>query len=136
MASMNVLTAGISIILILIGIINFINVMLTGVFTRKTELAIMESVGMTKKQIQKMLMLEGLYYGIITIGLICTVGNAVCLWVAKLAKKIADYAVFHYPWVLILSISLVIILICFIVPAAVYHILSKESITQRLRDGE
>lgn len=136
MASMNVLTAGISIILILIGIINFINVMLTGVFTRKTELAVMESVGMTKKQIQKMLMLEGLYYGIITVGLIFTVGNAVCLWVAKLAKQIADYAVFHYPWALILSISLVIMLICIVVPTVVYHVLSKESITQRLRSGE
>ena len=72
--------------------------MLTGVFTRRQELAVMESVGMTKKQIRKMLMFEGVYYGTITIGLILTLGNAIVYAVARLAQKTADYAVFNYPW--------------------------------------
>lgn len=50
MLVMNVLGAGISIVLILIGILNFINVMLTGVYIRRGELAVMESVGMTKSR--------------------------------------------------------------------------------------
>lgn len=136
MAAMNILTAGISIILILIGIINFINVMLTGVFTRKKELAVMESVGMTKKQVRRMLMFEGLYYGLITIALILTVGNAIVYAVAKMAQQIADYAVFSYPWVLMLAISAVIMTICIVVPSLVYRVLSKESVTERLRSGE
>lgn len=136
MTSMNVLTAGISIILILIGVINFINVMLTGVFTRRQELAVMESVGMTKKQIRKMLMFEGVYYGTITIGLILTLGNAIVYAVARLAQKTADYAVFNYPWELMIGIAVVILAICMLVPAAVYRTLSKESVTERLRSGE
>lgn len=136
MTSMNILTAGISIILILIGIINFINVMLTGVFTRRKEFAVMESVGMTKKQIRKMLMLEGVYYGIITLVLILTLGNAIVYAVAKLAEMIADYAVFNYPWKLMLIIAAVIMAICMIVPAAVYRTLSKESVTERLRSDD
>ena len=50
MSSLKILSGGVSAILILIGIINFISVMLTGIFTRRTELAVMESVGMTKKR--------------------------------------------------------------------------------------
>lgn len=134
MLSMNILTAGISIVLILIGVINFINVMLTGVFTRRKELAVMESVGMTKKQIRKMLMLEGVYYGIITLALILTVGNVIVYAVARLAEMIADYAVFNYPWQLMLIIAAVIMLICITVPAAVYGTISKESVTERLHD--
>lgn len=134
MSAMNILTAGISITLIMIGIINFINVMLTGVFTRRKELAVMESVGMTKKQIKKMLMFEGIYYGIITMFLILTVGNAIVYAVAKLAQMTADYAVFNYPWALMIGILAVIMTICVIVPSVVYAMLSKESVTERLHD--
>lgn len=136
MTAMNILTAGISIVLILIGVINFINVMLTGVFTRKKELAVMESVGMTKKQVRKMLMFEGLYYGFITIILILTAGSGIVYGVAKLAEKTADYAVFHYPWVLMAGIAAVILAICILVPALVYQMISKSSVTDRLRSGE
>ncbi len=134
MLAMNILTAGISIILILIGIINFINVMTTGVFTRRKEFAVMESVGMTKKQVRKMLMFEGLYYGIITMILILTVGNGIVFEVAKLAEMIADYAVFNYPWQLMLAITAVIMIICITIPTIVYRTLSKESVTERLHN--
>ncbi|MDE6664596.1 MAG: ABC transporter permease [Ruminococcus sp.] len=134
MMAMNILTAGISIILILIGIINFINVMTTGVFTRRKEFAVMESVGMTKKQVRKMLMVEGLYYGIITMILILTVGNGIVFAVAKLAEITADYAVFNYPWQLMIAITAVIMIICITIPAIVYRTLSKESVTERLHD--
>ncbi len=135
-ASMNILTAGISIVLILIGIINFINVMLTGIFSRRRELAVMESIGMTKRQIQKMLMLEGVYYGAITTGLILTVGSGVIYLVAKLAAQAADYAIFYYPWKLLLLVVVILLLVCILVPAIVYGMLTKESVTERLRTVE
>lgn len=136
MSSMNILGGGVSIVLILIGIINFINVMLTGVYARKGELSVMESVGMTKKQVKNMLVFEGMYYGLITIGLIFTLGSAIIYFVADFTNKIADYATFHYPAVLMFIIAGVIMAICMLVPIAVYQMVSKESITERLRsDG-
>ena len=47
MMSLEVIGGGISLILILIGVVNYINVMITGVYTRKMELAVLESVGVT-----------------------------------------------------------------------------------------
>lgn len=136
MLVMNVLGAGVSIVLILIGVLNFINVMLTGVYIRRGELAVMESVGMTKKQVKKMLTFEGGYYAIVTIALILTFGNAIIYSIANLAQRIADYAVFHYPVSLMCGIAAFIAVVCATVPSGVYHMLSKESVTERLRQGE
>ena len=136
MTSMNILTSGVSLILILIGILNFVNVMVTGVYTRRNELAVLESIGMTKKQVRNMLMFEGLYYAVITIGLIMTAGSGLMFLVAAMAQKIADYAVFYYPWGLMAGIAVFILCVCIIVPVCVYRIVSKESVTERLREME
>ena len=131
--SLKVLGSGFSLVLVLIGVINFVNVMLTGVYTRRQELAVMESVGMTKKQVLKMLMLEGIYYAGITLALILTLGSGLIVLVAKITLKLADYAIFSYPYRLIAVLSGVILVICAGVPAIVYKAVSKESITERMR---
>lgn len=136
LAVMHILGGGISIVLILIGVLNFINVMLTGVFTRRGELAVMESIGMTRRQVKKMLTYEGAYYGVITLLIIMTLGNAMIYKIAAMAEKIADYAVFHYPVIPMGMIAVLILLICMAVPAVVYHMISGESVTERLRRGE
>lgn len=133
MSTMNIIGGGISLILILIGIINFINVMLTGVYTRLNEISVMESVGMTKKQVKKMLIFEGMYYGIITIVLVLTIGNSIIYLIAKLASQIADYATFYYPYGLMFVIAAVIMAICTVVPVIVYRTISHASITERLK---
>ncbi|MCI9078349.1 MAG: ABC transporter permease [Lachnospiraceae bacterium] len=133
MSAMNIIGGGISLILILIGIINFINVMLTGVYTRLNEISVMESVGMTKKQVKKMLIFEGMYYGIITIALVLTIGNSIIYLIAKLASQIADYATFYYPYGLMFAIAAVIMAICTVVPIIVYRTISQASITERLK---
>ena len=133
MMAMKILGGGISIVLILIGIINFINVMLTGVYARRGELAVMESVGMTKKQIKKMLVCEGGYYAGLTLLLLCTVGSGIIYAIGKMARQIADYAVFHYPTLPMCIIAGLIMIICTLVPVLVYRTLSRESVTERLR---
>ncbi len=47
-------------IIAVIGILNFINSVLAGIIGRKTEFAILEAIGMTKSQLKKMLMVEGM----------------------------------------------------------------------------
>ncbi|MCB2306212.1 FtsX-like permease family protein [Clostridium estertheticum] len=133
---MSVLGGGISIILILIGILNFINIMITGVNVRLKELAIMESIGMTKKQIKKMLTFEGLYYAGITTILILTVGMTVIYGVGTLTREIADYAVFTVPAIEIISVIIVIFIVCLITPAILFTNSTKKSVTERIRGIE
>lgn len=135
MKAMNVVGGGISFVLILIGMANFVNVMLTGVYIRRNELAVMESVGMTKKQVKKMLVFEGSYYGILTLALILTVGNVMIKLITDMSRQIADYAVAYYPAALLAVTAVVIMAACIIVPVILYHMISKESITERIRQA-
>ena len=132
--TMKILVNGMSLLLILIGVINFINVMMTGAYARRKEFALLESVGMTKRQVKKMLMLEGGYYGIISICLIATLGNGIIYIVSTLAEKTIDYAVAVYPLAELIIICAFIVAVCILVPSLLYKSISRESLTDRLRE--
>ena len=134
--SIGLLGNGAAILLIVIGLINFVNVMLTGVMARKNEFAIMESIGTTKKQIRKILTLEGDFYALISIILIMTFGNAFLLLVANAVPSIADYAKFEYPLSLVIGLIIAIFVICLCVPSFVYSFISRETIIERLHNFE
>lgn len=136
MSSMNVLGSGISLLLLLIGVLNFINVMITGVYARRQELAMLESIGMTKRQISGMLTWEGFYYALFTSGCILTLGNGVMYLISKAVTKIADYAVFTYPVGLVAALIAVLFAVCLIFPALVFRATAKESVTERLHRAD
>ena len=61
--SMFLLLGGaLSFIVGLVGVLNFFNAILTGITTRRRELAVLQSIGMTGRQMRTMLALEGLFY--------------------------------------------------------------------------
>ena len=61
--SMFLLLGGaLSFIVGLVGVLNFFNAILTGITTRRRELAVLQSIGMTSRQLRTMLALEGLFY--------------------------------------------------------------------------
>lgn len=134
--SLSLLGNGAAILLIVTGLINFVNVMLTSVIARKNEFAIMESIGTTKKQISKILTLEGLFYALISTLLIMTLGNAFLLLVAKAVPNIADYAQFEYPILLVVCLVAAIFVICLSVPVIVYKAISNETVIERLHNFE
>ena len=57
----------VSVVIALVGVLNFINSMVTAIVSRRREFAVMQSVGMTKKQLCRMLVNEGLYYAGLTL---------------------------------------------------------------------
>ena len=56
------LGGALSFIVGLVGVLNFFNAILTGITTRRRELAVLQSIGMTGRQLQTMLAIEGLLY--------------------------------------------------------------------------
>lgn len=134
--TVNVLGTGLSIILLLVGILNFINTMMVNVSTRRHELAVLESVGMTKKQIKRMLSLEGCYYWGVSFAFVATVGTVIFILLYKVFSQLAPYAVFTYPIVPLLFVAGLILLICVIVPIWTYTSDIKLPIVERLRISE
>ena len=122
-----------SVIIGLIGITNFINSMLTSIITRKKEFAMLQSIGMTGKQLKSMLACEGLYYAIGTIlasaffgtlfSLIIVQGIANSIWFFTYRFVIWPMLVI-YPFLLAVTI---------IIPSILYREIAKTSIIERLR---
>ena len=56
------LGSALSFIIGLVGVLNFFNAILTGITARRRELAVLQSIGMTARQLRTMLALEGLFY--------------------------------------------------------------------------
>ena len=70
MRSMFLLLGGaLSFIVGLVGVLNFFNAILTGIIARQRELAVLEAVGMTGRQMCAMLVWEGLLYALGAAGL-------------------------------------------------------------------
>ena len=112
---------------------NFVNTMVVNVSTRRYELAVLESVGMTKKQIKRMLSMEGLYYWGISFSLVVTIGTAIFFLLYALFSKVVYYAVFSYPFIPMILVSGLVLLICLIVPILVYKTDINLPVVERLR---
>ena len=63
------LGGALSFIVGLVGILNFFNAVLTGIIARQRELAVLQSIGMTGRQLRTMLIWEGLLYALGAAGL-------------------------------------------------------------------
>ena len=131
---MTVLGSGVSCILALIGLLNFINVMSVGIMSRKHEFATMESIGMGKKQMRTLLQYEGGIYAGVTIISCCTVGNLIAYLMFCMFKNVEEYAQYTYPVIPILAVYLAILLICTITPLISYRSISKLTLVDRLRE--
>ena len=129
----DVLGTGLSIILLLVGVMNFVNTMVVNVSTRRYELAILESIGMTKRQIKRMLTMEGCYYWGISFSLVATVGSAIFIALYVIFSQFASYAAFSYPFIPLVLVSGLVLLICYIVPIWAYKTDIKLPVVERLR---
>ncbi len=133
---MFVLGGGMSLILAFIGIMNFINVMITGINVRRQEFAILESIGMTTAQIRKMLLLEGGTYAAITCIMVLLLGNFISYGIFTLFKTEATYAVYSFPFIALIISFLMIFAVCLTIPEITFKLISKQSVTERLRSIE
>ncbi|MDO4553146.1 MAG: ABC transporter permease [Bacillota bacterium] len=121
-------------LLILIGGLNFLNVMIINTTLRKSEFAVLRSVGMTARQLYTMLLYEGFFYWVGTLLLLSTAGGFAAWFVFRLFRSEATYAVVHFPWALTIIICAFVLFLLLSIPIAVYRGEEKKSISQTLRD--
>lgn len=119
-------------ILALIGVLNFINAVVTGILTRKQEFAMMEAVGMTRKQLRGVLITEGIGYAVLTILFSVTVGSGICALLVKAAAGSIWFFSFHFSLLPILLCIPVLLIVSVLVPFFAYQ-LNGASIVERLK---
>jgi len=130
-----VLGCTLSLVVALVGILNFINIVLTGIVSRRKELATLQAIGMTGSQLCKMLVYEGLIY---TAGaaVIAVVLNVLTIPMGNVVEKIFWFCEFRYTMLPMLVSVPVLAGIGILVPVITYRILIRKSVVERLREAE
>lgn len=134
--AINLVGGALSFIVGMIGILNFVNTMLTGVITRKRELAMLQSIGLTDAQMKRMLFYEGLCYIALTAIISICVGSLLSLSAVRALRNVVAYFDYQFtilPFVVMLPVFL---LIGLLVPEIAYRRAKKQSIIERLREAE
>ena len=115
-----IIFGSISIVLLMAGVTNYLNIVVTGIFSRKKELEIMESVGMTKRQRRMLFMMEGGYYFCAVTVLLVTIGSVMLQWIKTYMETKLSYFVFQYPLIWLVVGLCCLAGISFAVPAGLY----------------
>ena len=106
-----ILLGAVSIILFIAGLTNYCNVVFTGMYSRRKELDIMKSIGMTDKQMKLMLFGEGSYYFMCVMGLLFTVGMAALVGVKIYMENKLSYFTFRWPILIIAGIMISLLVV-------------------------
>ena len=127
---------GLSFVLAWIGVMNFINAIITGILARKKELAMMEAVGMTGGQMKGMLIWEGIFY-IILAGVFSVVaGGAISVFALRSISKVMWFFSYHFTVMPILLCMPVLACMACVIPVAAYRNMARESVVDRMRGEE
>ncbi|WP_312265371.1 FtsX-like permease family protein, partial [Oscillibacter sp.] len=125
-----------SLIIGLVGVLNFINAVLTGILTRKRELAMLQSVGMTGKQLKTMLVFEGLYYTLLALAASLAMTVVLGPLMGSTLGEIFWFFTYRLTVTPILLVLPVFLALGIAVPLLVCRSVARHTIVERLREAD
>ena len=139
--SVNIIKYPMYVILIMIAVIGFmnlINTMITSIVTRKRELGVLQAIGLSNRQLTKMLAGEGMVFTAGTLLAAVTLGNLFGYLAFKWAKAahFMSVSAYHYPIVETVALACVLILGQIVITQFISSRVKKESLIDRIRSGE
>lgn len=129
-----VLGGSIGLIVMLLAILNYLNMMSASVQNRSKEFAVLESIGMTGKQIKKMVVSESLCYAILSIVVAIIIGLPASYFAFE---NFNVYGLpFSFPIAIDVLLFLIVIAVCVISIILILRKTKNESIIELLRQDE
>ena len=129
--------SGLAIFIMMFSILSMMNTLITNIVTRKQELAMLESIGMSKGQIRKMLLGESLLLVGVTVGVTMTVGTLCGYILCSMLRGIgAVYMQFRFPFEFALGYAAVLILVPLLITVVSMKSFAREALVERLRGME
>ncbi|MCI8484091.1 MAG: ABC transporter permease [Lachnospiraceae bacterium] len=125
----------ISLLLLSVGMLNYGNTMAGSIQHRRLSFSIMESVGMSGKQIVKLLIREGILYAAGSVFLTLTVGTGITYLVFQSMNYMK--IPFAIPVLPLLCAVILVTILCMAVPVITYRkIVGNRPMAERLREYE
>lgn len=121
-----------------IGIMNLINTMINSIYVRRRELGIMQAIGLSEKQMVRMLQMEGLFYTVgslaVSLGIGSALGYAAYLYASD--GKMLGIVNYHFPTVQALVLILIVAFIQLLLTYLIMKSFRKQSMIERIRFSE
>lgn len=118
----------------LVGILNFLNAVLTSIMTRRREFAVLQAIGMTGRQLKQMLVIEGLFYGTTAIAASFALSLLLGLVMRSSMEQMFWFFSYHYTALPILLVLPVFLLLGVLIPLVSYRTVSRQSLVDRIRE--
>ncbi len=126
---------GLAAVLGFIGMMNYLNTSVGNIQNRKVSLSVLESIGMTGRQLKKMLVYEGLLFAAGSAAVTITAGLAVTYCLHKAVSY--NYVPFEIPVLPVIAAFCIVGAICAIIPVAAYWKMEREgTVIERVRNGK
>lgn len=130
------LGSAMSFIVGMVGVLNFFNAILTGILARRREFAMLQSIGMTGRQLKTMLVWEGLLYAVSSILLAFIISVLTGLPSANLLETMFWFFTYKFTVAPLLLLMPVFAALGVLLPLVIYRFLVRQTIVERLREAE
>ena len=131
----NVFVYGFIVMVTLIGVVNVVNTISLNILLKKKEFGTLGTIGMSKSQLSKMVLLEGILHGVFS----SIVAGILSIPLVLLIIKIVSYGftisnkIYWEPFVIGFAINLIVVLIASLIPL---NKLKKMNLVETIRNVE
>lgn len=128
----SILLMGFTIVVALISAVNIVNTVTTNILLRSKEIAALKAIGMTRKQVKKMITFEGILFGLYG-GIIGSILGTILSYVLyNPMSNIRDFK-FILPWESIIIAIIAVMIMGYVSALIPLRRLSKENIIDGIR---
>ena len=117
----------VAIIVVCFSFINLVNTTITNFLSRRQEIGMLQAIGLSKKQLIRMLCYEGLIYSAFaTLGFLCV----------QAVKTMNPYFYYSFPWLVAWIYLGLLLIVQFILISYTTGNLKKQSLVEQIRTTE
>ncbi|MGH4117481.1 ABC transporter permease [Clostridium sp.] len=128
-----ILLYGFVLVVSLIGSVNIVNTLTTNIILRKREFATLKSIGLTQKGLKKMIVLEGLLYGIVGAIYGSIIGCGISYLLFKSMGDVREFR-WNLPWNAIATAVTAAIIIGYLSVLSPLSRIKKENLIEAVRE--
>ena len=127
----------VAVIVVCFSLINLVNTTITNFLSRRQEIGMLQAIGLSKKQLIKMLCYEGVIYSVFAtlVTLVLGIGLGF-LSVQVVVKTMNPYFYYSFPWLIVLIYLAILLVVQFILISYTIGNLKKQSLVEQIRTME
>ena len=126
----------VAIVVVCFSLINLVNTTITNFLSRKQEIGMLQAIGLSKKQLIKMLRYEGLLYSLFATLVTLVLGTGLGFICVQAARSANPYFFYSFPWPVILLYLAILLIVQMILISYTTGSLKKHSLVEQIRVTE